>query len=169
MDNLISVVRSVLAMTPARCVALTDNLPAELVTRKPAPGEWSAAECIQHLLDTEHIFPSRIRSFLAGKDFAAFDPDRQGSPAGQRTPSEIAHEYASLRLETLKLLDTLTQADLSRRVKHAELGPVSLNEMMNEWAAHELMHVVQAERAVMQPFIAESGPWIRYFKDHIAN
>ena len=89
MDNLISVVRSVLAMTPARCVALTDNLPDELVTRKPAPGEWSAAECIQHLLDTEHIFPSRIRSFLAGKDFAAFDPDRQGSPAGQRTPSEI--------------------------------------------------------------------------------
>jgi hypothetical protein len=28
------------------------------------------------------------------------------------------------------------------------------------------MHIVQAERAVMQPFIAGSGPWRPYFADH---
>ena len=40
-----------------------------------------------------------------------------------------------------------------------ELGVVSLRELLNEWAAHDMMHIVQAERAIMQPFIAASGPW----------
>jgi len=30
-------------------------------------------------------------------------------------------------------------------------------------SAHDLMHTVQAERAMMQPFIAGSGPWRPYF------
>lgn len=30
------------------------------------------------------------------------------------------------------------------------------------------MHVVQAERAVMQAFIPSSGPWRFYFADHDA-
>jgi len=37
---------------------------------------------------------------------------------------------------------------------------------VNEWAAHDLMHTVQAERALMQPFLAKSGPWRPYFADH---
>ena len=36
----------------------------------------------------------------------------------------------------------------------------------NEWAAHDLMHTVQAERALLQPLIGGSGPWRLYFKDH---
>jgi hypothetical protein len=30
------------------------------------------------------------------------------------------------------------------------------------------LHVVQAERAVMQPFIASTGPWRASFADHDA-
>jgi hypothetical protein len=45
---------------------------------------------------------------------------------------------------------------------------VSLNEMLHEWAAHDLNHTIQAERALMQPFIQESGPWQPYFADHVA-
>jgi hypothetical protein len=39
----------------------------------------------------------------------------------------------------------------------------------SEWAGHDLMHLVQAERAVMQAFIPGSGPWRRYFSDHDAD
>ena len=35
-------------------------------------------------------------------------------------------------------------------------------------AAHDLMHTVQAERALMQPFVAGSGKWRGYFADHDA-
>src|SRR5260221_14319361 len=38
--------------------------------------------------------------------------------------------------------------------------------LVHEWAAHDLMHTVQAERALMQPFVVGSGPWRSYFADH---
>ncbi len=44
---------------------------------------------------------------------------------------------------------------------------VTLGEMAHEWAAHDLNHTVQAERALMQPFIQACGPWQRFFTDHV--
>jgi len=38
--------------------------------------------------------------------------------------------------------------------------------MLQYWAGHDLMHTVQAERAVMQPFIEAAGPWRPAFADH---
>jgi hypothetical protein len=43
---------------------------------------------------------------------------------------------------------------------------VTLRELLSEWAAHDTMHIVQAERALMQAFIPGSGPWRRHFADH---
>ncbi|MGW8252050.1 MAG: hypothetical protein ACWGO1_15525, partial [Anaerolineales bacterium] len=67
----------------------------------------------------------------------------------------------------LALLETLTPADLPRTAVHAELGVVTLEEMLNEWAAHDLMHTVQAERALMQPYIDGCSPWQVFFTDHM--
>jgi hypothetical protein len=74
--------RAVLTTTPARWLTLTETLPAELLDRPPAVGEWSALACLQHLVDTERlVFPARVNYLLAGQDFPAFDPDRVGSRA----------------------------------------------------------------------------------------
>ncbi len=35
-----------------------------------------------------------------------------------------------------------------------------------EWSALRLMHTVQAERALMQPFMPGCGPWRPFFRDH---
>ena len=40
-----------------------------------------------------------------------------------------------------------------------------MEQLLNEWAAHDTMHIVQAERALMQAFIPGSGPWRMYFAD----
>jgi hypothetical protein len=166
MSDVFEQVKGVLSSTPDRWNNLVDMLPAELLKRAPAPHEWSALECLQHLIDTEPIFAFRVRAFLAGQDFPAFDPDTQGTPLGITSAGEMVAEFAHLRAESLALFPTLTPADLARRARHAELGPVSLDEMLHEWAAHDLMHTVQAERALMQPFITRSGPWRSYFADH---
>ena len=168
MDDLLTHVRAILAGTPAHWGALTGALATGLLTRPPAPGEWSAAQCLQHLLDAEReVFPVRVRCLLAGQDFPAFDPDAQGTVAAAGLdPRASAREFARLRADSLALLAGLTPADLARRARHAELGPVTLEELLHEWAAHDLMHTVQAERALMQPFILGSGPWRKYFADH---
>jgi uncharacterized damage-inducible protein DinB len=159
----------VLATTPARWLSLTESLPDDLLTRPPAPGHWSARECLSHLLDAERdIFPVRVRAFLAGQNFAAFNPDEEGTRDNTRPTRELAEEFAELRRASLALLRDVAHEDLARTVRHAELGPVTLDEMLHEWAAHDLNHTVQGERALMQPFIVGSGPWrtAGYFADH---
>ncbi len=169
MKDVLTSATAVLSLTPTRWASLAQTIPADLLSLPPAPGEWSALECLQHLVDTEPVFQFRVDAFLAGRDFPAFDPDSQGTkPDAKRQPAELAAEYARLRAASLDAVARLTPADLVRQAIHQELGRVTLSEMVHEWAAHDLMHTVQAERALMQPFIKGCGPWQGYFKDHIA-
>lgn len=168
MQNILPWVRAVLQSTPDRWISLTEVLPVELLGRQPLSNEWSALECLQHLVDTERsVFPARVNYLLAGQDLPAFDPDSQGTEAqASHPPEELAREFARLRSESLKLLEQVNATHLDRSGRHQELGTVTLGELVHEWAAHDLMHTVQAERAVMQPFIAGCGPWQSYFLDH---
>ena len=168
MENVIAQVKAVLSTTAPYWKTLTETLPADVLTRRPAPGEWSAMECLQHLVDTERmVFPARLQALLAGRDFAAFDPDAQGTkPANTLTPAGLAAEFARLRSASLAALERVTEADFPRTARHSELGIVTMAEFLHEWAAHDLNHTVQADRAIMQPFIAGCGPWHRYFTDH---
>lgn len=160
--------RAVLEITPMRWSNLIRTLSSELLNRPPAEGEWNAVECLQHLVDAERwVFPVRVAAFLAGEDFPAFDPDTQGGLHGVGSAEELAAEFADLRAKSLDILATLTPADLELKGTHAKLGPVTLGEMIHEWAAHDLNHLVQAERALMLPFIAGCGAWQVFFKDHM--
>ena len=169
MIDLLKETLPVLKITPERWTGLTANLTPELLNREPAPGEWSALDCLQHLVDAERwVFPLRVKAFLAGEDFPGFDPDAQGEISSRtKTGTELAAELAAMRAESMKLLETLQPADLELRAVHGQLGEVTLAEMLAEWAAHDLMHTVQAEQALMQPFIAGCGPWLPYFAAHV--
>ena len=167
MSNQLEMVSPILSTTAARWSNLTGIVPVELLVRTPAPGEWSAMDCLCHLLDTEQwVFPSRVKALLSGKNFVAFDPEIQGTRYTTQHPEQLAEEFAKLRKASLIELDQVTIQDFSRTAQHSELGTVTLGELLNEWAAHDLMHTVQAERAVMQLFILGSGPWRPYFQDH---
>jgi hypothetical protein len=160
---------AVLKTTPQRWIKMAQEIPTELFHRAPAPGEWSAHECLQHIVDTERVvFPPRVGYLLQGEDFPAFNPDDvENKPINGIPSAELAIEYDKLRSRSIELLETLKIEDLDKTARHQELGIVSLREMINEWAGHDLMHTVQAERALMQIFIDQCGPWRKYFKDHI--
>jgi hypothetical protein len=167
MPDRIDMVHSVLATTGARWAALASIDPG-LLARQPAAGEWSAIQYLQHMLDIEHaVCRARVLAIRDGQDFDAFDPDAAGHVDHvAATAPELAGELARMRIESLVALDGLEPADLDRTARHAELGIVSLRELLNEWAAHDTMHIVQAERALMQAFIPGSGPWRASFVDH---
>ena len=169
MEQLIAHTLSILRTTPRRWEDLTASVAQDLLRTPPALGEWSALDCLAHLLDTEQqVFPVRVQALLASRDFPAFDPDAQGMLLQRgEDPMPLAGEFSRLRAESLVALGRLTEADLPRTARHAELGRVTLAELLHEWVGHDLMHTIQAERALMQPFIHGSGPWKVYFADHV--
>lgn len=171
MDGLVRRTMDVLRINGDRWSMLAAGLDRGLLARSPAPGEWSALECLGHAADTEaKVFANRVRIMLAGgPTFPDYDPDLEGTPITDDTdPGALADVLAAARAGSLALLATLQAADLERTSRHSELGVVSMRQLLNEWSAHDLMHVVQAERSVMQTFVGATGPWRPYFADHDA-
>ncbi len=167
MNTLLEDVQAVLSTTPERWQRLVSTLPIDLLTRPPAAGEWSALNCLQHLVEAErHLFPVRLHAFLIGQDFSDFDPQKPHPDLDAQTPEQLAAGFARYRQESLALLNQVKDGDLGRTVQHPKLGTVTLAEMLHTWAAHDLMHTVQAERALMQPFMLGCGGWRAFFRDH---
>ena len=119
-------------------------------------------------MDTElAIFNARVLAIRAGEAFRGFDPDTEGHVHRiTHTGPELVDQLRPMRAESLESLEALVPADLERTGKHSTSVPVTMAELLNEWAAHDTMHIVQAERALIQAFIPGSGPWRGYFADH---
>lgn len=166
-DQILGWSGSILTTTPARWRSLVESAPLDLLLAQPAPGEWCALECLQHLVDTERLSMGvRLRALLDETSFPGFNPGQDGS---KQTPTiGLAAEFEELRQKNLALFGQVSEADLAKEALHAEYGMVTMSQFLHHWAAHDLMHTVQAERALMQPFIQGCGPWLENYTDHIA-
>ena len=160
-------IRAILASTPLRWQQLIATVPGDLLRRLPQAGEWSALGCFAHIIATEELaFPARVRAILAGQDFAAFSPAAPAVAEVEPDAAEMVAQFTRSRTANLALYDTITAEDLSMTGRHADLGPMSLAEVIHSWAAHDLNHTIQAERSLMQPFISGSGALRFRFADH---
>jgi hypothetical protein len=150
---------SVLGATPRRWLELAAAVPAELLGRPAAAGEWSAVDCLRHLLQADrHVFPSRVRQFLAGdEELSVLDPSTI-PPLPERTAREMAEALALVREENLGLLASLRPEDLERTSRSRRFGQVPLGLVLRQWTLHDLEHMIQAERAVFQGLLVDSGP-----------
>jgi hypothetical protein len=168
MDDTLERARRVIATTPARWQILVDSLPDDLLAQPPRPGEWSALECLQHLLTVERlVIPVRVRHVLEGRPrLIPYDPDAPREPPAERTPRDLATAFTAERRTNEPLLAGLGPADLERTSYHPEFGTVTLGMLVNVWAAHDLAHTVQAEQALMQAFIPGTGVWRYEFAEH---
>jgi hypothetical protein len=167
MEAELASIRAVLVMTPPRWSLMVASLPGDLLARRPLPDQWSALDCLRHLVETERVlYPVRVRQFLAGQPFDPFDADESAARAADEAAATLMAQFSAMREASLALIDSLTAEDLARTNQHPKLGEVTLRQMLHTWAAHDLNHTVQAERALMQPFIAGCGPWRSFFVDH---
>src|SRR5260370_40031018 len=108
LNTMLEHVHAVLSTTPERWQRLVSTLPIDLLTRPPGASEWSALHCLQHLLDAERLnFPVRFHAFLAGQDFAAFDPSRADPDLDALTPEQIHAAFALSRHDSLVMLNHL--------------------------------------------------------------
>ena len=61
-------------------------------------------------------------------------------------------------------LTSLPARVLSRKGQHSELGTITVEQLMNEWAFHDLGHVRQiAEIVRAQVYYPKLGPFAKYY------
>ena len=115
---------------------------------RPAPGEWSANECLGHIIEAERRgFAGRIRRILATDGVAERGWDQIAVAAArhddERTVVEILAEFESGRADAIALVDGLTPADLDRFAVHDRVGRVTVANLLHEWVFHDRNHIRQ--------------------------
>jgi hypothetical protein len=129
--------------------ALVEDLSAQELDQRPAPGKWCIREIVAHLADDELVGAYRIRLILSAPSTAiqAFDQDvwaRTGR-YGTRDIAESVALYRALRLANLSLLQSLTESEWEMFGVHAERGVESLRDIAMYFAGHDINHFQQIE------------------------
>ena len=119
---------------------------------RPEPGEWSANECVGHIIEAERRgFAGRIRLILADPrpdvrvDLEGWDPPAVAEARRDhlRNGTDLAAEFGALRAESVELVRALSPADLGRAGMHPEVGPLRVDELLGEWVHQDRNHVRQ--------------------------
>ncbi|MGB5507383.1 DinB family protein [Robiginitalea sp.] len=92
------------------------SIPEDMLSHRYAPGKWSVAEVLMHVLDTERIFQYRALR-LGRKDatpLSGFDQDNYvpESLAEARTIEDLVREYMVVRESSLLLFKSLPSGRL---------------------------------------------------------
>lgn len=158
---------SLLEKTPFLLETMLRDLPVEVLQWKPAADRWSISEVLAHLAHAEQVFSSRVRRFVAEESPAleAFEqPDPKGSKAYSRgAAGEHLAEFVDSRRASVALLRGLAASAGARTAQHSAIGHITLSQMMNEWASHDLGHLRQAaELYRARTFYPHAGPFQKY-------
>ncbi len=160
--------RQVLQKTPDVFRALLEGLGDEWTRAHEGPDTWSPFDVVGHLIDGElHDWLPRINTIVAGDPAATFEPfDRFRHLTANAGASldELLDRFASLRRDNLAKLDALALGEDAMRLeaRHPEFGPVTMEQLVATWVAHDLGHIAQTVRVMAKRYQAAVGPWRAY-------
>jgi hypothetical protein len=149
--------------TPQVLETMLGGVAPDVLRWKPAPDRWSISEVLSHLADCEDCLIERIRRMVLedAPPLKEYEPPAEGFNAG--TPQEHLSRFTYTRKELVQFLRTLPPEVGARTAKHSKLGVITLAEMLNEWASHDLGHVRQiAELYRAGAFHPNAGPFAAY-------
>lgn len=140
----------ILEELPAALRAAVEGLSDAQMRRPEAPGKWSILGVLQHLADSELVWAWRLRLVVAEErpTLTGYDQDRWAERLAYRDadPTEALRLIEVLRAANLRLLRSLSPADLARVGIHAERGEESVEHMIALYAGHDLVHRRQIAR-----------------------
>ena len=127
-----------------KTAAFMRTFPAEKLTYRIAPGEWTIKEILVHIIDDERIYSYRALRFARNdkSELPGFEQDEYVpySRANERDMDEILVEFRAVRAGTIALFNSLDDQALSR----AGIGSgnvMSVRAAAYHIAGHELHHV----------------------------
>src|SRR6202521_5030044 len=142
-----------LEATPGILRSLMTELTEEDARWKPAPERFSVAEVLAHLSHSEgHCYRMRLDRFMAETQMY-LDLYRDADP------EDAFDLFEGQRENNSEFLRNLPAGAGDRLALHKEYGEITMSQMLNEWALHDLGHIRQiAELARARKYQAGAGP-----------
>ncbi len=155
---------SLLEKTPAILEALLRDVPADILEWKPAADRWSISEVLEHLLAIEQLYGDRAKRIVVDNNptLARYEESDQAQ-LRKKTARQYLDEFVALRQAHYFFWHGIPSSAGSRTGVHPEMGAVTLLQLLNELANHDLGHLRQiAELYRAKAFYPNAGPFQRY-------
>jgi len=157
-----------LEATPGILRGLMAEFSAEDVRWKPAPGRFSVGEVLSHLSHAEgHCYRARLDRFLSEEnpEFETDDAQYHLELYRNMDPEDAFDHFEEQRETNIEALRGLPPGSGDRQAVHRKVGPITLAQMLNEWALHDLGHIRQiAELVRARKYLAGAGPLAGFYQ-----
>jgi hypothetical protein len=139
---------AILASTPDKLKREITSLSSQELKRRPAANKWSVQEVLAHLDDIEEVgMRARVAAMVETENpiLAPIDQEKRAEDMkyNRKNPLRSLASFSRQRQANLKWLKKLRPAQLKRRGTHREVGVISVEELVTEWAFHDLGHLKQ--------------------------
>ena len=136
--------------TPELLAQLVAGAAQNKLYERPEASKWSVGELVAHLADAEIGCSWRYRQMIEHNGSALVPYDQElwntlGS-YGSRRLSESLPLFRLLRENNLRMLDSLAAEQWERYGMHAERGRMSVRDLVQQIAGHDLNHVEQIRK-----------------------
>ena len=134
-----------LASTPKDLQLLLGKMAETAVHQRPADDEWSVAEVLCHLIDTEHRFRQRLRRIVREDNptLPYIHPD-ESRYQPQASLENMLWQFEQARGETVAFLQDLSMGQWQRPAVHETLGETKLRYLVQMLVDHDINHMNQA-------------------------
>ncbi len=165
----LSQVAALLKATPHTLRSELRPLEPEIMRWRPTAERWCINEIIGHLIDTDQrAFADRIRTMIAqdGQLLESWDTNAVAIERGdaEKHVFDLIDELETLREAHVKLVLSLTPAQLTRVAVHSKGGELQVIDFLEEWPYHDRAHISQILGNV-QLFLWSKMGRIKHFID----
>jgi hypothetical protein len=145
---MLKAVLEILATTPQKLRQEISTLSRREMLARPAANKWSVQEVLAHLADVEEFgMRARVAAMIEQDNptLPPFDQEARAIDLKYDTldPRQSLAHLERQRRANIKWLRKLRPAQLKRQGVHQSVGVISAEELITEWAFHDLGHLKQ--------------------------
>ena len=135
---------------PHTIACLIENVPDQVLSRRPATGQWSVRAILAHLAEDELVSSWRYRQMIehSGATLQGFDQDEWARLGDYDSwaPREALEMFRLLREANLRMFGRLTPEQWQCYGMHTERGRITVEELARHMAGHDVNHIHQVRR-----------------------
>ena len=139
-----------LAEMHAAYTRVLSSIDAAIWEQPLAPGKWTVAQLLTHLLHTELAFCLRVRMIVTTDTYQVqpFDQDAWMSREMHHAGPAAFAAWTSLRAVNVAYFTGLSADERSRGARHPEYGEISAQWVIEALAGHDRHHWPQLTKAL---------------------